>query len=281
MKPTILYLLPLSALLTGLTACMTVDERERPIPDRAPHYEPRPIYGDYDYYFYPNVAVYFQVSTGFYYYEDQGRWVRVRQLPPHIRLDARFRRHLIIRDAHPYQWYSEHAWLYGGRDDDRDRRDDRRPERDIRPARPDGDRHERVPEREIRDDKAFKRDRDKEERREPPPVENRGQERKGQGVPGSAREDDPRGPKTQAAPRDDDKRPVYGRDRFKDGRPDKAHDSEERHEPRDTGPSGRTEGSPRRDAGKPGDKGSKDHTPGSKDDDDEDRDRERRGPGAR
>jgi len=35
---------------------------------------------------------------------------------------ARYRRHLVIRDPYPYIRYHEHARLYGGRDENRDRR---------------------------------------------------------------------------------------------------------------------------------------------------------------
>jgi hypothetical protein len=294
MKHKLLYLLPLSAALSGLTACTTVDEHERPIPGRAPSYEPRPVYSDYDYYFYPNVAVYFQISTGYYFYEDHGRWVRVRQLPPNIHLDSRYRRQLTIRDPYPYTRYAEHARQYGAREEDHDHRDDRGPGRDMRPMPPVGDRHEGMPGRPFTEDRQYRPPAGvmkPDERREPPPMENRGQERRDQVAPGRGQDDDRRGPKTPAPRRDDDKPRGYEQDRSKDGRPDarrpsqdevssqKARGREDRGESKDAAPQGRPEGSYQRGTGKQDEQGGRDRSPGGKDDDDDDRDR--RGPWAR
>jgi hypothetical protein len=281
MKHKLLYLLPLPALLSGMTACTTVHEHESPPRDRAPYYEPRPVYSDYDYYFYPNVAVYLQISTGFYYYEDRGRWLRVRQLPPSIHLDSRYRRQLIIRDPYPYVRYTEHARTYGSREDDHDRRDDRQPERGLRPTPPDGERHERGPERPGTEDRQYSpsvRYPKPEERRQTPPMENRGQERKDQGVPSRAQDGDWKGSKMPATPRDADKPRGYDKERATEGRPDTRPDT--RRPSQDDAPPQRAHGGEERgdskDAGPPGkqdDKGSKARTPGSKDDDNEERDR--------
>ena len=284
MKHIFLCLLPILVLLSGLTACTTVHEHDYPR-DRAPYYESRPVYSPYDYYFYPNVAVYFQISTGFYFYEDRGRWVRVRQLPSHIHLDARYRRQMVIRDPYPYVRYPEHARQYGGRDDDRDRRGERRPERDAWPAPRDDDRNGRGPERESREHR--------DEWREPPLMKDRGQEQRERAMPGRSPDDDRRGAKPQDNPRDEDKSPGYGRDRIKDGRPDarspsrnedsapKARGREEPGDSRDDGHPGKPEGSSKRDGDKQVDKGHKGRSPDGKDNDDEDRDSDRRGPGTR
>lgn len=242
MKNKLLALLPIPALLSGLTACTTVHEHDYPPRERVPYHEPSPVYSEYDYYFYPNVAVYFQISSGFYFYEEHGRWVRVRQLPPYIYLDSRYRRHLNIRDPYPYIRYTEHARQYGARVDDRDRRDDRRPERDLHPAPPNSDRRDREPDRNVWQER---------EERRVPPVENRGQERREQVVPG-------RGP-------DDVRRSTKSQDTRKEA-----------------GPSGRAEGpykrdDARRDAGKPDGKDGKGRGPDDKDDDD-DRGRDRGSP---
>lgn len=289
MKHKLLTLLPIPMLLSGLTACTTVHEHDYPPRDRVPYYEPRPVYSDYDYYFYPNVAVYVQISTGFYFYEDHGRWIRVRQLPPHIHLDNRYRRQLIIRDPYPYVRYTEHARQYGGRvvdmnsdrdrerdrDRDNDRRDDGRIERDLRPMPPNGDRRDREPERNFWQER---------EERRAPPMDNRGQERREQVVPERARDDDRRDPRAQGNPREDDKNRGYDRDRAPDARPDvrrpsqddaqfqRTRGSDERGSSREAGPVGKPDGSSRRDAAKPDDKGGKGRGSGSKDDE-EDRDR--------
>lgn len=313
MKHTLSYLLPIPVLLSGLTACTTVHEHEYPPRDRVPYHEPRPVYSEYDYYFYPNVAVYLQISTGFYYYEDRGRWVRVRQLPPNIYLDSRYRRHLNIRDPYPYMRYPEHARQYGAREDDRDRRDDGRPERDLRPLPPSGDRHDRDTERKAWGDRESRGERDskghkEQEMRREPPMENRGQERRDPVVPGRARDDDRRDPRMLDAPRQDDKPRAYDKDHGpegrqdgrndgrQDGRPDsrrpsrddapppRARGGEERGKSRDAGPSGKPDGSSRQDAGKPdgkGDRGGRARAPGGGDDDGDDHDRDRRAPGTR
>lgn len=62
----------------------------------------------YDYWYYPDQSVYFHVYTGWHYYRDHGRWWRARRLPPHIRLNRRRRRFLILRDGKPWQRHDEH-----------------------------------------------------------------------------------------------------------------------------------------------------------------------------
>lgn len=69
-----------------------------------PHY--------YDYYYYPAARVYFQFTTGFYFYLVNGRWVKSRALPPYIHLDVVDRVRLKIDSDRPYIKYDEHSRLY-------------------------------------------------------------------------------------------------------------------------------------------------------------------------
>ncbi len=196
MKHVILTLLPLSVLVSGLTACETVDQPDRRGSDRPPYYEPRPVYSDYDYDFYPNVGVYFQVSTGFYYFQDRGRWVRARQLPPYVHLDSRYRKQMHIRDPYPYMHYEDHARKYGHRDDDRGRWEEERRGR----GRDDDDKH------------GYDRDRDN--YRQPPPVENRGDDRKGPKPPDTRKDDDRRDGDRKDDKKDDKKDAKNGKPRI-------------------------------------------------------------------
>ena len=66
----------------------------------------------YDYYYYPHVDVYFQIYTGWYYYRSDNVWWRARHLPPHIRLDPRYRRPIVIREDQPYRQHPQHRAAY-------------------------------------------------------------------------------------------------------------------------------------------------------------------------
>lgn len=87
----------------------------------------------YDYYYYPHVDVYFHIYTGWYYYRSGSVWWRVRRLPPHIHLDHRYRRPIVIRDDLPYRRHPQHRKTYPPPRDwrpeprrDRQERDDNR-----------------------------------------------------------------------------------------------------------------------------------------------------------
>ncbi len=75
-----------------------------------PHVDFRPHY--YDYYYYPSVRVYFQFTSGFYYYHDHQRWVQTRVLPPHIHIDTRDRVRIRIDSDRPYVKHKEHHRIY-------------------------------------------------------------------------------------------------------------------------------------------------------------------------
>ncbi len=69
-------------------------------------------YYPYDYYYYPSVRVYFQYSSGFYFYISNGRWIRNRTLPPYIRLNPSDRVFLRLKSDKPYQSNRQHVEKY-------------------------------------------------------------------------------------------------------------------------------------------------------------------------
>ncbi|MBE9552151.1 MAG: hypothetical protein IMF05_01680, partial [Proteobacteria bacterium] len=98
------------ALMPGLAGCVVERTVYQPAPVPRPVYRP-PEY--YNYYYYPNVAVYYHIQTGFYWYFTDGYWRRSRRLPRHIHL--RGPRHtFVIRDENPYQRHRDHRRRYGG-----------------------------------------------------------------------------------------------------------------------------------------------------------------------
>lgn len=111
---TILAVVALS-LISGLTACTY-----------APRYDDHHGSSGHDYFYYPHVGVYFHLYSGHYYYRDGRSWVRVRVLPPHIFLDHRVRRRLVIKEAEPYRRHAAHRESYRlPHDFKRDRKHDR------------------------------------------------------------------------------------------------------------------------------------------------------------
>lgn len=72
------------------------------------HYYPR----YYDYYYYPSAHVYFHFTTGFYYYLDSGVWLKVKMLPPHIKIDARDRVPVQVESDKPYLKFPDHKRHY-------------------------------------------------------------------------------------------------------------------------------------------------------------------------
>lgn len=89
---------------------------------------PGPYY--YDYYYYPTARVYFNLSSGFYHYYSDGRWVRAKTLPPKVRLDSRDRHSFKTKEPAPYTRNQEYQSRYKplpkynpDRSDDRRERD--------------------------------------------------------------------------------------------------------------------------------------------------------------
>ena len=111
-KPFILSL----GLVMGLTSCVYDPHYYGPGPDHHTYYPYfYPFY--YDYYFYPSVQVYFNFSTGFYYYRSGKRWIRSKVLPAHIRLDSRERITTRVEGDKPYLKNDQHIQQYKPRPD--------------------------------------------------------------------------------------------------------------------------------------------------------------------
>ena len=105
--------------LISLTACDD-DVRVRSVSVGSSYYHP------YDYYYYPNTRIYFNISTGYYYYPDRDRWVRIKRLPPRYRLNNNDRVTVRIKSKdQPYLYHNQHRAKYVPRRDYRknDRRD--------------------------------------------------------------------------------------------------------------------------------------------------------------
>lgn len=109
-------------IVIGLGACV-VDPNYKgpPVHTHAPHFN--------DYYYYPNVDVYFDLSLGYYYYHPGKNWVQVRVLPKHIYLDYRQRIPLHMEQKTPYVKHPEHREKYQSRDEYR--RDSEKARRDM------------------------------------------------------------------------------------------------------------------------------------------------------
>lgn len=96
-------------------------------PPRHYHYYPH----HHDYYYYPSARVYFQFTTGVYYYFDGTIWIKTRILPPHIHIDAGHRVMIRVESGPPYSNYKRHAELYKPRPGYRPRVEANRNERDA------------------------------------------------------------------------------------------------------------------------------------------------------
>ena len=77
-----------------------------------PSYYGGTIYHPYDYFYYPSVRVYFQYSTGLYFYLSDGIWVSNRVLPPRFRLNPSDRIPLRIPSDKPYKFNPQHKDKY-------------------------------------------------------------------------------------------------------------------------------------------------------------------------
>lgn len=97
------------SLVLGITGCDD-DVRVKSTSYGSSYYAP------YDYYYYPYSRVYFNISTGYYFYHDHDRWRRTRTLPRHYRLDHRDRVKIRVKSKdRPYIRYNEHRAKYGPR----------------------------------------------------------------------------------------------------------------------------------------------------------------------
>jgi hypothetical protein len=84
----------------GLGACTVY-------PDGRPGYITYPDYY-YDYYYYPNVGVYYHPFTSDYYYRHDSRWWRTRVLPRNIWLNKRYRVPLRVKKDRPFDDHNDH-----------------------------------------------------------------------------------------------------------------------------------------------------------------------------
>ena len=78
----------------------------------APPYYAGGAYYPYDYYYYPNVGVYFNYSTGFYFYINDGIWIRNRILPARFKLNVHNRVIIRSKNTKPYLQNKTHIDKY-------------------------------------------------------------------------------------------------------------------------------------------------------------------------
>jgi len=89
------------------------------------HTPPGPVM--YDYWYYPDVQVYYNYSSGMYFYLGTGGvWIETRTLPPTLRY--RLGSHISIHSRYqrPYREYEEHRRAYPPRQREKERHYDRR-----------------------------------------------------------------------------------------------------------------------------------------------------------
>jgi len=82
-----------------------------------------------DFYFYPSLGIYFNIHSGYYYYEHEHRWIRTRSLPRHYNLHPDHRVRLKAHRDKPYRDYQQHHQRYrsdGDRGRQFEKRDDKR-----------------------------------------------------------------------------------------------------------------------------------------------------------
>lgn len=105
----------------------------------------------YEYYYYPDVNVYFHVQSGYYYYPYGSKWRRARVLPGHIHLDRHQRQRIYAPDRHPYDRNQEHRRNYSVPE----QRDRSREGQRQRQSQSGGDRRGEVGEPRRRDDRRW------------------------------------------------------------------------------------------------------------------------------
>ena len=107
-------------LALGLSSCVVYD---RPYGPGYAHSSPPPAgIAYYDYWYYPDVQVYFDIDRRVYFYLSNSRWVEVRVLPPSLRARLGGYIPLHSRYRQPYVEYREHSIKYPPR-----YREERRP----------------------------------------------------------------------------------------------------------------------------------------------------------
>lgn len=66
----------------------------------------------HDYYYYPDVDVYFRLDSGHYYHRRNGTWISVDVLPRPFHLDRHHRVPLRLHGSRPYVHHHEHRERY-------------------------------------------------------------------------------------------------------------------------------------------------------------------------
>lgn len=148
-KLRVLLLGALTGIYLGLTACTTTVAHDG--------YYYHPSHTGYDYYYYPSVDIYLDISGGYYWYRDHDHWTRVRRLPAHLHAHDHERVFLRLDTDRPYTYHQQHRKRYmtapqrrddrhgsdqrreyapGAKQDRAQVRDSRRPGPASRPARP-------------------------------------------------------------------------------------------------------------------------------------------------
>jgi len=88
----------------GLTGCTTTVVHDD-------HYR-HPTHGWYDYYYYPSVDIYLDISGGYYWYQDHEHWTRVKRLPAHLHPHDEERVFLRLDSDRPHTYHQQHRNRY-------------------------------------------------------------------------------------------------------------------------------------------------------------------------
>jgi hypothetical protein len=116
----------------GLSACVVYD---RPYRSGYVHTMPPAGVAYYDYWYYPDVQVYFDTGRQVYFYFSNNRWIEARVLP--FALRARLGGYVPIHSRYnqPYIEHHEHSLKYPPHYRDEHRPPERHDERNIPPSR--------------------------------------------------------------------------------------------------------------------------------------------------
>lgn len=120
-KARVLLIGALAGLYVGLSGCTTTVAQDG--------YYHHPVQGWYDYYYYPSVDIYLDISAGYYWYRDHDHWTRVKRLPAHLHPHDHERVFLRLDSDRPQIYHQEHRKRYREapqRRDDRHGQDQRR-----------------------------------------------------------------------------------------------------------------------------------------------------------
>ena len=88
----------------GLTGCTTTVAHD--------DYHQHPTHGWYDYYYYPSLDIYLDISGGYYWYRDHDHWTRVKRLPAHLHPHDRERVFLRLDSDRPHSYHQQHRDRY-------------------------------------------------------------------------------------------------------------------------------------------------------------------------